>query len=101
MHKCLTLIIALAALAPLAASAKTPVYVADNPAHETLAWAKMLTLDEATRRVRRETQGRVLSVRTVSRGGVRIYVIKVLMPSGRVRIVRIDAASGQTIRKGR
>lgn len=49
------------------------------------------SLDEAVRRVRAETGGRVLSAETVRRNGHAVHRIKVLLPSGHVRIVHIDA----------
>jgi hypothetical protein len=53
-----------------------------------------LSLDQATAKVRKETGGRVLSARAETNGGRTSYRIKVLLPSGHVRIVRVDAATG-------
>jgi len=50
-----------------------------------------MSLDQAVSQVRRETGGRILSAKTVSENGRRVHRIKVLMPSGRVKIVRKPA----------
>ena len=52
-----------------------------------------VSLNEAVRQVQRETGGRVLSADTVNQGGRTVHRIKVLTPSGQVRIVTIDAQS--------
>jgi len=49
------------------------------------------TLNQAVQQVQRETGGRVLSADTVNQGGRAVHRIKVLTPSGQVRIVTIDA----------
>ena len=51
------------------------------------------SLNEAVQQVQRETGGRVLSADTVNQGGRMVHRIKVLTPSGQVRIVTIDAQS--------
>jgi len=48
------------------------------------------SLDEAVSRVRRETRGRVLSADTEERDGDAVHRIKVLTPSGRVRVLTVD-----------
>jgi uncharacterized membrane protein YkoI len=53
-----------------------------------------MSLNEAVQQVRRETGGRVLSADETSEGGRRVYRIKVLTPSGHVRVYVIDAQSG-------
>jgi len=53
-----------------------------------------LSLNEAVQQVRQETGGRVLSADESSQGGRRVYRIKVLTPSGHVRVYVIDAQSG-------
>jgi uncharacterized membrane protein YkoI len=52
-----------------------------------------VSLNEAVQQVQRETGGRVLSADTVNQGGRTVHRIKVLTPSGQVRIVTIDAQS--------
>lgn len=48
-------------------------------------------IDAAVRRVRRETGGRLLSADTVEQSDGQVYRIKVLLPSGRMRVFVIDA----------
>ena len=57
-----------------------------------LARASGMSLDQAVKQVRRETGGRILSAKTVSENGRRVHRIKVLMPSGSVKIVRKPAS---------
>jgi uncharacterized membrane protein YkoI len=52
-----------------------------------------VSLNEAVQQVKRETGGRVLSAETVNQGGRTVHRIKVLTPSGQVRVVVIDAQS--------
>jgi hypothetical protein len=42
----------------------------------------------------RSTGGRVLSVRSQGKSGRVVYRVKLLMPDGRVRSVRVDGATG-------
>lgn len=49
------------------------------------------SLNEAVQQVQRETGGRVLSADTVNQGGRSVHRIKVLLPSGHVRVVTVDA----------
>ena len=50
-----------------------------------------VSLDVAVARVQRETGGRVLSAKTVNESGRRVHQIKVLLPSGKVRVYHVDA----------
>lgn len=50
-----------------------------------------VSLNEAVQQVQRDTGGRVLSAETVNQGGRSVHRIKVLMPSGQVRVVTVDA----------
>ena len=52
-----------------------------------------VSLNEAVQQVKRETGGRVLSADTVNQGGRTVHRIKVLTPSGQVRVVVVDAQS--------
>jgi uncharacterized membrane protein YkoI len=54
-----------------------------------------LTLDEAVARVRRDTGGRVLSAEARENRGHTTYRIKVLLRDGSVRVVNVDAQSGE------
>lgn len=49
------------------------------------------TLNEAVESVKQQTGGRILSAKTVNKNGQRIHKIKVLLPSGKVRIFQINA----------
>ena len=53
-----------------------------------------LSLEQAAARIQRQTGGRILSADAINRKGRVVYRIKVLMPSGHVRIFRVDAESG-------
>lgn len=50
-----------------------------------------LTLDQAVRKVQSETGGRILSADAVLTAGGPVYRIKVLLPSGRVKVIQVDA----------
>lgn len=51
-------------------------------------------LNAAVQQVQRETGGRVLSADTVNQGGRSMHRIKVLLPSGQVRVVTVGAQAG-------
>lgn len=53
--------------------------------------------DGAASAARRATGGRVLSVSSEDRHGQRVYRVKVLLPGGRVRVVRVDAQTGNVL----
>ncbi len=55
----------------------------------TPVWAGGLSLDQAVKKVQRETRGRVLSATTVHRKGRAVHRVRVLLPDGRVRTVEI------------
>ena len=50
-----------------------------------------LSLEQATAKVKRETGGRILSARESRKGGRIVYRIKVLLPSGNVRVITVNA----------
>ncbi|HSD96574.1 MAG TPA: PepSY domain-containing protein [Sulfuricaulis sp.] len=54
-----------------------------------------ISLDEAVARVRRDTGGRVLSAEAREYRGRTSYRIKVLLRDGSVRVVNVDAQSGE------
>lgn len=56
-----------------------------------IARASGMSLDQAVKQVRKQTGGRILSAKTVSKKGQRTHRIKVLMPSGRVKIIHKPA----------
>ncbi len=53
------------------------------------ASAGAITLADAVDRVRVETEGEILSATTLKEEGKQVHRIKVLLPNGRVRIVKI------------
>lgn len=50
-----------------------------------------LTLEQAAARVKHQTGGRILSASESRKGGRKVYRIKVLLPSGNVRVVTVNA----------
>lgn len=54
--------------------------------------ASGISQDEAAAKVRKATGGRVLDVRTQTTDGVTVYLVKVLLPDGRIRIVTVGGA---------
>lgn len=59
------------------------------------AWAAV-GRDEAAAVAQRETGGRVLAVERSEAGGRAVWRVKVVTPRGEVRIVLVDATTGQT-----
>ena len=53
-------------------------------------------LREAVDQVQRDTGGKILAAQTVGHGSGQTYRIKVLTPDGRVRVVQVQARSGNT-----
>ena len=49
------------------------------------------SLDQAVHEIKQQTGGRILSAKTVAKAGKQIHVIKVLLPSGKVRIFKVNA----------
>jgi uncharacterized membrane protein YkoI len=49
------------------------------------------SLDQAVQQIKQQTGGRILSAKTVGRTGNKKHVIKVLLPSGKVRIFKVNA----------
>ena len=70
-------------------------------AHPSHTETRGISLDEAVSRVRRQSDGRILSAETVRRDGRRVYRIKVLSQDGRVSRVDIDADTGRAAPRGR
>jgi hypothetical protein len=52
---------------------------------------------EAAAIVERSSGGQVLSVGAAQRNGRPVYQVKVLLPGGTVRVVRVDAATGRML----
>lgn len=53
-----------------------------------------ITLDQAVSKVRAKTGGRILSAKKVDNAQV-VYVIKVLMTTGQVKVFRVNAETGK------
>lgn len=81
-----------AALAAGPATAAAPPDPAPGARYELAAAG--ISLQQAVRKVRRATGGRVLSAGPAEVDGRPAYRVKVLMPGGRVRVVLVDARSG-------
>jgi uncharacterized membrane protein YkoI len=60
-----------------------------------------VSLDEAVSRVRRQTDGKILSAETIVVEGRNVHRIKVLTGKGRVRRLQVDAQSGRRVRPRR
>lgn len=56
-----------------------------------LAKSGGMSLEQAAAKVRRQTGGRILSTSESRRGGRKVYRIKVLLPSGHVRVITVNA----------
>jgi uncharacterized membrane protein YkoI len=57
----------------------------------SFAQASEISVQEAVDRVQQETGGKVLSVQTLRLGKRKIFRIKVLTPSGQVRVIEVQA----------
>jgi uncharacterized membrane protein YkoI len=80
----------------LALGSVPPATVADLPPATVAADpAKPLTLDEAAALVRQKVDGRVVRAETRGEGGDVFYEFRVVSADGRVRTVRVDAATGK------
>lgn len=53
------------------------------------------TLEQAVAKARERFNGRVLAAETQPQAGRRIHVIRILTPDGRVKNLRVDAATGR------
>lgn len=60
----------------------------------TLSW---VSLDDATKQVRKDSNKKVLGAKTESIDGREVHVIKILTPDGRIQNLRIDAETGQLL----
>ncbi|MEE8387068.1 MAG: PepSY domain-containing protein [Acidiferrobacterales bacterium] len=59
-----------------------------------LAKSDGITLEQAAARVRSQTGGRILSADEIRHDGRKVYRIKVLLPSGHVRVITVNANGG-------
>jgi len=93
--------IVLLAACPRAALAFDSGDLVNQFAHPSHTENRGISLDEAVSRVRRQSDGRILSAETVRKNGRRVYRIKVLSQDGRVSRVDIDADTGRAAPRGR
>lgn len=61
------------------------------PRNIKLAVVPKVSQDTAVAKVREDTGGRVLDVQTAIQDGVTVYLVKVLLADGRVRIFRVSS----------
>jgi len=82
------------ALMPPVSVASPPSWAAAGPSHHGERESHRgggITLEQAVRRIRHRTGGRILSTRTVHKNGRTVYRIKVLTQGQRVRTYSVDA----------
>lgn len=56
-----------------------------------------ITLDEATKKITKETQNKVLNAETKTIASKKIHVIKILTDKGRIQHIKIEAKTGKNI----
>ena len=49
------------------------------------------SLPQAVKNIKKRTQGRILTADTIKRKGLFFHKVKVLLPNGKVRIIRVKA----------
>jgi uncharacterized membrane protein YkoI len=79
----------------LALGVAAPAPGVDAPAAAAADPARPVTLDEAAALVRQQVPGRVVRAETREEGGEVVYAFRVVSEDGRVRTVRVDAATGK------
>ena len=63
-----------------------------QPSHRYIQLAQSgQSLDNAVQSIKQKTGGRILSTKTVNKNGQRVHKIKVLLPSGKVQVFRVNA----------
>lgn len=53
--------------------------------------AREQSLSQVVRKIKKRTGGRILSADTTNKKGQKFHRVKVLLPNGKIRIVRVDA----------
>jgi len=79
----------------LALGVTAPAPLVDAPATVAADPARPVTLDEAAALVRQKVGGKVVRAETREEGGEVLHEFRVVSADGRVRIVRVDAATGK------
>jgi uncharacterized membrane protein YkoI len=69
----------------------TPLFAALLAVSVPCAHAREISVQEAVAQAQRETEGKVLSVQTLTVGKHKVYRIKILTRDGQVRIVQVQA----------
>jgi uncharacterized membrane protein YkoI len=62
-----------------------------RPANLLIAQTSSVSQDQAAAKVRQDTGGRVLDVKTEIQNGVTVYLVKVLLTDGRVRVITMSS----------
>lgn len=94
-YRLLLLLIAVSLLSPsLQAGAFSPGVQPRREQPIRLSQARV-SQDQAAAMARTATGGRILAVTTKGRDGQWVHYVKVLLANGRVRVVRVDANTGQ------
>jgi len=70
-----------------------------QPATGFVHVADYVPMDKVISRARKRSKGRVLSTKLKMRDGREVYIVKILMPGGKVKRVVVDAISGRVIRR--
>ena len=103
---CLSVLLALVALAPSASTAAlaaglsaaaTPGGSARPPSRDDAPRSlaeRQISMDEAVDMAQRRYNARVVRAEVSDRGGRRVYLLRLLSDDGRVFNVRVDAATG-------
>ena len=71
----------------------------DAPRAGYVRIVQYVPMDQVISKARKRSKGRVLSTRLKMRDGREVYVVKILMPGGKVKRVVVDAISGKVIRR--
>jgi uncharacterized membrane protein YkoI len=66
-------------------------------AREAVREGRILPLGKVLKRVQQQYPGRLLDAELVDRGGMSVYLIKLMTSDGNVAIVSADAATGQIL----
>lgn len=77
-------------LTPMSQANSQPNSVDYSP-YIQLAQSNSQSLDSAVKSVKQKTGGRILSAKTITENGQQIHKIKVLLPSGKVRVFKVNA----------
>lgn len=71
-----------------------PVYAGATDSRHVIFAKNEITLDQAVNMIRQQTRGRILSARKHN-AAEPIYIIKVLLPTGQIKVFRVSAETGE------